>query len=72
MRALICDLRTGRFYAADGRWTSKRDEAREFGNALLAMVFAEENRLGEVDVVVTSGPPGNDVRGGLRRKGRQN
>ena len=54
MRALICDVRTGRFYGPDGRWTPMREEARDFKSADLASAFAVENRLRGVEVLLAS------------------
>ena len=61
MRALICDLRTGRFYGSDGRWTPRRDEAFDFRNADHASAFAVDNRLRGVEVVLAFDQPEYDV-----------
>ena len=62
MRALICDLRTGRFYAPDGRWTRRRDEACDFRSARAASAFAEVNRFRGIELVLTSDSSGEDLR----------
>ena len=62
MRALIRDLRTGHFYAQDGRWTPVREEARDFGSADQASTFAVRDRLRGVEVILASDNPEHDRR----------
>ena len=62
MRALICNLRTGRFYASDGRWTPRRDEACDFRSASVASAFAEESHFRGIELVLTSDNSGEDLR----------
>jgi len=62
MHALICDVRTGRFYAPDGRWTPRREEACDFRSPHVASAFAQENRLGGIELELTSDNPGEDLR----------
>ena len=65
MRALICDLRTGRFYGPEGRWTPRRDEAFDFRSADQASAFAMDNRLHGVEVVLAYDNPEQDRRVGV-------
>ena len=62
VRALICDLRSGRFYAPDGRWTRRRDEACDFRSTRAASAFAEEHRFRGIELVLTSESSGEDLR----------
>ena len=62
MRALICDLRTGRFFALDGRWTPRREEACDFGSARVASAFAVDKRFRGIELVLTSDHSGEDLR----------
>ena len=60
MRALIRDLRTGRFYAPDSNWTPKREDACGFGSVEEASTFILNNRLRGVEVVLASDNPEQD------------
>jgi hypothetical protein len=71
MRALICDLRTGRFYGPDGRWTPRRDEACDFRSADEASAFAVDNLLLGVAVVLASDNAEQDRTVSVEFEGRQ-
>jgi hypothetical protein len=60
MRALIRDVRTGRFYAPDSNWTPKREDAYDFGNSERASAFVMDNHLRGVEVVLASDNPEQD------------
>jgi hypothetical protein len=62
MRALICDLRTGRFYGKHGRWTPVREEACCFKSSEMAFAFVADNRLCGIEVVAASGSREDEVR----------
>jgi len=61
MRALIRHLKSGLFYAGDGRWAAKREKARDFVTTFQALTFAGNNRLRGVEVVMTFGEPEYDL-----------
>ncbi len=61
MRALIRDLRTGRFCGLDLQWTPRREDALDFGTSIEASPFVADNRLLGVEVVLTSDRPEDDV-----------
>ena len=71
MRALIRDLRTGRFYAPNWQWTPRREDACGFGSTFQALAFAEDNRLRGVEVVLTFDGPEKDVTVGLDLQGQR-
>jgi CheY-like chemotaxis protein len=61
MRALIRHLKTGLFYAGDGRWTAKGENACNFKSGAEALGFAEDNHLRGVEVVLPLGESEYDV-----------
>ena len=69
MRALIRDLKTGRFYAPVWQWTHKREKACDFGSTFQAATFVAEHLLREVEVVLTFDRPGQEQRVSLEHEG---
>ena len=70
MRALIRDLKTGRFYAPVWQWTHKREKACDFGSTFQALTFAEDNRLRGIEVVLAFDELEKDVTVSLDVQGR--
>ena len=62
MRALIRDLKTGRFYAPVWQWTHRREKACDFGSTFQALTFAGDSHLHGVEVVLMSDEPGHMTR----------
>jgi len=71
MRALIRDLETGCFYTPDGQWTAKRGKACDFGSTFQALMFAEDNELRGVEVILTFEEPEKDVAVSLDLQSRR-
>jgi hypothetical protein len=61
MRALIRHLKSGLFYAGNGRWAAKREKACDFGSTFRALSFAGDKHLRGVEVVMTFGEPKYDL-----------
>ena len=59
----------GTFYAGDGRWAAKREDACTFRSSFEALTFAGDNHLHGVEVVLTSDEPECELRMNLQRVG---
>jgi hypothetical protein len=70
MRALIRDLKTGRFYAPVWQWTHKREKAWDIGSTFQALNFAEDNRLRGIEVVLAFDEPEKEVTVSVDVQGR--
>jgi hypothetical protein len=62
-------LKTGLFYAGDGRWSAKREDACAFVSTFKALTFAGDKDLHGVEVVLTSDKRESEVRINLEREG---
>lgn len=52
MRVLLRRAESRTYLQAEGLWTSDRETARDFGTSGRAILFAAENRLGGLEVVL--------------------
>jgi hypothetical protein len=61
MRALIRHLKSGLFYAGNGRWTARREKACDLRTTFRALTFAGARHLRGVEVVMTFDEPKYDL-----------
>jgi hypothetical protein len=57
MRVLIRNRDTGQYIQGPGQWTADPEQAADFKRSARALLFAAEERLGRVEVVLSFEDP---------------